>query len=97
MPHFMSTPRLPNASILDSTVVFNEVIYHPSGDAVDQQEWIDLYNQMAVDVDLSGCHLTSAVGYQFPSARASLVVAIWSSRPIRHGSSSKRASVLRDH
>ncbi len=36
--------------VLDSTVVFNEVMYNPG---VDQElEWIELYNQMAVDMDL---------------------------------------------
>ena len=53
--------------VLESTVVFNELMYHPVGDSGDQQEWVELYNQLAVDVDLSGWHLSAAVNYQFPA------------------------------
>ncbi|MCA9214599.1 MAG: lamin tail domain-containing protein, partial [Planctomycetales bacterium] len=71
--------RLEPRRVLDSTVVFNEVMYHPS-DSGDQQEWIELYNQMAVDVDISGWKLTNGVEYEFPAAtrirgRSYLVVA----------------------
>ena len=41
-------PRL----VLDSTVVFNEIMYHPAG-TNNTLEWIELHNQMAVDMDLS--------------------------------------------
>jgi len=42
--------------MFDSTVVFNEIMYNPAGTgaASDSQEWVELYNQMGVDVDLSG-------------------------------------------
>ena len=40
----------------DSTVVFNEVHYHPA-DRESSLEWIELYNQMAVTMDLSGWRL----------------------------------------
>lgn len=52
--------RLP----LDSTTVINEVMYHPS--QVGESEWIELYNQMAVDMDLSKWSLSSAVDFTFP-------------------------------
>jgi len=52
--------RLP----LDSTTVINEVMYHPSQPG--ESEWIELYNQMAVDMDLSRWSLSSAVQYEFP-------------------------------
>ena len=54
-------PRL----VLDSTVVFNEVLYHAADG--DTQEWIELHNQMAVDMDLSGWGLRDAVRFDFPA------------------------------
>lgn len=53
--------------MLDSTVVFNEIMYNPAGTgaASDSQEWIELYNQLGVDVDLSGWSLRSGVDYTF--------------------------------
>ena len=49
----------------DSVVVFNEIQYHP---ALTQTslEWIELHNQMAVDVDLSGWSIDGGVKYTFP-------------------------------
>jgi hypothetical protein len=48
----------------DTVVVFNEIMYHPRDpDAV---EWIELYNQMAVDVDLSGWSIKGA-DFFFPT------------------------------
>jgi hypothetical protein len=45
-------------------VVFNEIMYHPrDGDSI---EWIELFNQMAVDVDLSGWSIEGA-NYAFPT------------------------------
>ena len=38
----------------DSVVVFNELHYHPAG--VLDPEWIELHNQMAIDVDLGLAH-----------------------------------------
>src|SRR5688572_30805960 len=53
--------------LLDSTVVFNEVMYHPaaSGPAAGALEWVELYNQHAVDVDLSGWSLRNGIDYPF--------------------------------
>ncbi|MFM8878589.1 MAG: lamin tail domain-containing protein, partial [Verrucomicrobiota bacterium] len=48
----------------DSTVVFNEVHYHPA-DRESSFEWIELYNQMAVNMDLSGWRLSGGVDYVF--------------------------------
>ncbi|HEX7862193.1 MAG TPA: lamin tail domain-containing protein [Verrucomicrobiae bacterium] len=48
----------------DSVVVFNEIMYHPrDGDSV---EWVELHNQMAVDVDISGWSI-EGIGYIFPT------------------------------
>ena len=52
--------------VLDSTVVFNEVMYNPPGPTDDALEWIELSNQMAVDMDLSGWRLDGGVEFQFP-------------------------------
>jgi hypothetical protein len=59
-------------------VSFNEIMYHPAGDA--QLEWIELYNPAGIDVDMSGFRLDGAVKYAFPSgtfirARGFLIVA----------------------
>ena len=48
----------------DSTVVFNEVHYHPA-DRESSLEWIELYNQMAVSMDLSGWRLSGGVDFVF--------------------------------
>lgn len=54
-------PRL----VLDATVVFNELMYHPADVAGEQLEWIELYNQMAVDIDLSKWSLAGGIDYTF--------------------------------
>ena len=48
----------------DSTVVFNEIMYHPAS-AEASMEWIELHNQMAVNMDLSNWSLTGGVEYRF--------------------------------
>ena len=50
--------------LLDSTVVFNELLYH--GEAEASQEWVELHNQMAVDMDISGWAISDAVDFEFP-------------------------------
>ena len=49
----------------DSTVVFNEVHYHPA-DREALLEWVELHNQMAVNMDLSGWSLAGGISYRFP-------------------------------
>ena len=50
----------------DSVVTFNELNYHPSaGDA--GGEWIELHNQLSIDVELSGWRLAEGVDYEFAS------------------------------
>jgi hypothetical protein len=44
----------------DSVVTFNEVHYHPK-DSVAESEWLELHNQMAVRIDLSGWQITGGV------------------------------------
>ncbi len=60
------------------TVTFNEIQYHPANDS--RLEWIELFNPMAVDVDLSGWRLDAGIRYAFPEgtflpARGFLVIA----------------------
>ena len=49
----------------DTTLVFNEIQYHPATGETNR-EWIELYNQMAVDLDVSGWCITGDVDYTFP-------------------------------
>ncbi len=56
---------LESVSVADSTVVLNEVMYHPPGN-VDDLEWIELHNQMAVDMDISNWALSDGVAFVFP-------------------------------
>lgn len=66
-----STLLLCFASILalsaraDSVVVFNELMYHPP-EPEESREWIELHNQMAVDVDLSRWSIQGGVQFSFP-------------------------------
>ena len=52
--------------VLDSTVVFNELMYNPPDDMAETAEWIELYNQLAVDMDISEWELDGGVDYTFP-------------------------------
>lgn len=49
----------------DSAVVFNEVHYHPENDEF-QLEYVELYNQLAVDVDLSNWRIDGDIDFDFP-------------------------------
>lgn len=49
--------------VLDATLVFNEVHYNPQGDA--PLEFVELYNQMGIDFDISKWRLANAVDFQF--------------------------------
>lgn len=62
----LSIESLEARLVLDSTVVFNEIMYHPAGNAP-EMEWVELHNQMGVDMDLSrwrldGINFTFAEG-----------------------------------
>jgi hypothetical protein len=48
----------------DSVVSFNEIMYHPPLNEA-ASEWLELRNQMSVDIDLSGWVLTGGVNYVF--------------------------------
>lgn len=48
----------------DSVIVFNEIMYHPTPNA--EAEWVELHNQMSVDIDLSRWQLEGGTQYSFP-------------------------------
>src|SRR5438034_5662697 len=48
----------------DSIVVFNEIHYHPATNET-ANEWVELHNQMAIDIDLSAWLLTGSIGFTF--------------------------------
>ncbi|HTD66078.1 MAG TPA: lamin tail domain-containing protein, partial [Candidatus Limnocylindria bacterium] len=68
------------SSRADTTLVFNEIMYHPATNEP-ALEWVELYNQMAVDLDVGGWRITGDIGYTFPAnariaGRSFVVVAI---------------------
>ncbi|MCA9215126.1 MAG: lamin tail domain-containing protein, partial [Planctomycetales bacterium] len=60
-----SCESLESRIVLDSTLVFNEVMYHPS-DADEGTEFIEFHNQMAVDLDISNWRIADGVEFEFP-------------------------------
>jgi hypothetical protein len=71
---------LPFFAAADSPVVFNEIMYHPLTNE-SQLEWVELQNQMAVDMDISRWRLDGGISFSFPEgtvirAKSYLVVAI---------------------
>jgi len=56
----------PSAASADSVVVFNEIMYHPATNEP-ALEWVELYDQNSVDVDLSGWRLAGGIDFRFPS------------------------------
>src|SRR5574340_978616 len=66
--------------VLDSTVVFNEVMYNPAGDVDGSLEWVEFYNQLCVNTDVSDWLIEGGIDYRFPNGtvapgRGYLVVA----------------------
>jgi hypothetical protein len=62
----------------DAVVTFQEIHYNPP--LTQDSEWIELHNQMAVNVDISGWKFTNGVEYTFPqgtiiNAGANLIIA----------------------
>jgi hypothetical protein len=49
----------------DAVVVFNEIMYHPAT-SEPFMEWVELRNQLAVDVDISEWSLAGGIQYTFP-------------------------------
>src|SRR2546425_9181762 len=49
----------------DSTIVFNEIMYHPATNEP-ALEWLELHNQMAVNMDVSEGSIEGGGQFQFP-------------------------------
>lgn len=49
----------------DTALVFNEVMYHPATQEP-ALEWVEFYNQMAVDLDVSRWRVTGDLEFTFP-------------------------------
>ena len=49
---------------VDSVVVFNEIMYHPA-DPAEAGEFVELHNQMGIDIDLSDWEITGGVNFTF--------------------------------
>ncbi|MDA7892468.1 lamin tail domain-containing protein, partial [Akkermansiaceae bacterium] len=60
---FLALVQSLNAS--DSVVTFNEINYNPQG-ASEDLEWIEVHNQMAINVDFSGWKITGGVNFTIP-------------------------------
>ena len=56
--------RLEARQMLDSTVVFSELMYNPLD--TEGAEWIEFHNQLSVDMDLSEWQIRGGVEYEFP-------------------------------
>ncbi|RIK84361.1 MAG: hypothetical protein DCC68_01385 [Planctomycetota bacterium] len=50
---------------LDGVVAFNEIHYHPAG-AGGSEEFIELHNQMTINMDVSGWRLAGGVNFEIP-------------------------------
>src|SRR6266511_889019 len=79
----------------DSVITFNEIMYHPAKDDFGM-EWLELYNQMSVNMDISNWRIAGGVEFQFPSntvfaANSYLVVA---ANPERLGGSTGRTNIF---
>ncbi|MEX2188301.1 MAG: lamin tail domain-containing protein [Pirellulales bacterium] len=53
--------------VLDSTVVFNEVMYNPLGDTDDSLEFVEFFNQLSVDMDVSNWTIEGGIDFTFPA------------------------------
>ncbi len=62
----LALEQLEVRQVLDSTVVFNEVMYNPAGADDGPAEWIEFHNQLTVDMDISDWVLSGGVDYKFP-------------------------------
>ncbi len=65
LPLVASISLLTNVRAADSVVVINELQYHPT-DPTEAGEWVELYNENGVNVDISGWRLSGGLDYTFP-------------------------------
>ena len=60
----MFVEQLEARRVLDSTVVFSELMYDPAGDD-ESLEWLELHNQNSIDMDISEWSIRGGVDYTF--------------------------------
>ena len=63
-------PPLPSFS----SVVINEIHYHPPADRDETEEFIELYNREDAEIDLHGWRLADGIEYEFDRALAPTVI-----------------------
>ena len=52
----------------DISVAFNEIMYHPATNEP-AMEWVEVRNQMSVDVDLTGWSIAGGIQFDFRRVR----------------------------
>ncbi|MBK8002103.1 MAG: lamin tail domain-containing protein [Verrucomicrobia bacterium] len=60
------TPGAANAGTLNRDIVINEIMYKPIS-ALNDDEYVEIYNRGAGPVNLTGWRFTSGIDFQFPS------------------------------
>jgi len=62
-----NTDAVPDTtSAADSVITFNEIMYHPTKDDT-SGEWLELYNQMSINMDISNWRITGGIDFRFPT------------------------------
>src|SRR5688572_17543039 len=61
---FRGEPNTTTAA--DSVITFNEIMYHPAGDDP-ALEWLELHNQMSLNMDISGWRVEGGIEFRFPT------------------------------
>ncbi len=64
---FIALASLSSAFALDTVVVFNEIQYHPAGANDPSLEFVEIYNQNAVNIDLTGWRISGDLDFDFPA------------------------------
>ena len=62
---FLAVLGLQTPCFADSTIVFNEIMYHPAASEA-TLEWVELHSQMGVDMDISGWSIRGGIEFTFP-------------------------------
>ena len=59
------SPGEKNSVNLNTSVVINEIMYHPPSDS-DDDEYVELYNRGKAPVDLTGWRIADGISFEFP-------------------------------
>lgn len=63
IPPALDDPWLRQETAAPGSITFSEILYQPASD--EENEWIELHNPMALDMDLSGWSLQGGVAWTF--------------------------------